>query len=310
MVFKTAEKTELNQISLTGMRAIVLIGLLIVKPRSLDEIRKAFISLGIMEQENSDDILRIDLNTIKVMGCEISRASQKTDYKYVLTKHPFTFKMQEDEVKVLKKVYNKVKESADISLLLDFDDFFKKVASFMDNQEIIEALAGVSILKYYNIDLIKDLMVDCKYKNKLELTYKKSTSQTESLKEIIPQEVVFKNDKVYVYAYDLNKQESIVLNLKRIKSIESRKPSDTAFAPKYRTVRFLYKDLKKEGLNKDEKVLETLENGQIVEGTYHNDFVATQRVLSMGAKCVVLEPVEFRNSVVEKIKEMRKIYER
>ena len=37
-MFKTAEKTGLNQISLTGLRALVFIGLLIVKPRSLEEI--------------------------------------------------------------------------------------------------------------------------------------------------------------------------------------------------------------------------------------------------------------------------------
>ena len=42
-MFKPADKTELNQISLTGMRAIVLIGLLIEAPRTLEEIREKFI---------------------------------------------------------------------------------------------------------------------------------------------------------------------------------------------------------------------------------------------------------------------------
>ncbi len=102
-MFKIADKTELNQISLTGVRGIVLAGLLIMQPRSLEEIRKAFIELNIMENENSDDILRIDLNTLKIMGCEISRASAKTGFKYVLGKHPFAFKIDDEEIVLLKK---------------------------------------------------------------------------------------------------------------------------------------------------------------------------------------------------------------
>ena len=55
-------KTDLNQISLTGVRALALIGLLIIAPRSLEEIRKSFINMHIMDNNHSDDILRIDLN--------------------------------------------------------------------------------------------------------------------------------------------------------------------------------------------------------------------------------------------------------
>ena len=102
-MLKTAEKTDLNQISLTGIRSLVLLGLLIEEPRSLEEIRESFINYKIMEEEHSNDILRIDLNTIKSMGCEISRPSPKTDFKYVLTKHPFSLKISKDEIFVLKK---------------------------------------------------------------------------------------------------------------------------------------------------------------------------------------------------------------
>ena len=83
-MFKPADKTELNQISLTGMRAIALIGLLVKAPRTLEEIRQKFIELNIMEPEHSDDILRIDLITLRTMGCEITKANVATDFKYIL----------------------------------------------------------------------------------------------------------------------------------------------------------------------------------------------------------------------------------
>ena len=68
-MLKLQEDVELRQISLTGTRALMLVGLLMKAPRSLEEIREAFIERKIMEPEHSDDILRIDLNTLRTMGC-------------------------------------------------------------------------------------------------------------------------------------------------------------------------------------------------------------------------------------------------
>ena len=49
-MFKVAEKTDLNQISLTGVRALIMIGLLIVEPRSLADIKNILVGLKIMEE--------------------------------------------------------------------------------------------------------------------------------------------------------------------------------------------------------------------------------------------------------------------
>ena len=76
-MFKPADKSELNQVSLTGLRGIVLLGLLIEAPRSLKEIREIFTELNIFEPEHSDDILRIDINTLKE---NIGNKSELCDY--------------------------------------------------------------------------------------------------------------------------------------------------------------------------------------------------------------------------------------
>ena len=110
MVFKPAVKSELCQVSLTGMRAIVLIGLLLQRPLSLEEIKEEFLNLNLVEEDSSTDIIRIDLNTLKTMGCEISRADKKTNGKFVLTKHPFLLDITSDEVLVFKKIYKKIKD--------------------------------------------------------------------------------------------------------------------------------------------------------------------------------------------------------
>ena len=161
-MFQHEIKDDLNQISLTGLRALVLIGLLINKPCSMDEIRGAFINYKIIDEKSSTDILRIDLNTIKHMGCEISRPSAKTDNKYVLTKHPFDLKITKEEILALKKVYKKIKEKANLSNLFAYDELFRKISDYVCEEDIKEQLLGISILKYYDIEEIKELVLDCK----------------------------------------------------------------------------------------------------------------------------------------------------
>lgn len=307
-MFKIAEKTELNQISLTGVRGIVLVGLLIIKPRSLEEIRQAFIELNIMEDENSDDILRIDLNTLKIMGCEISRASQKTDFKYVLGKHPFAFKIEDSEIMLLKKAYNQAKSHADIAGILGYDDLFRKIASRVCDEDKKEALLGISVLKRYDVQMLKDLLLDCAQGRTLSIVYKKPSSNIEENKEVVAQKLVFQNDKVYLYGYDLEKKDSVVLLVSRIKTILSRRLEKTEFEQNSVKVRFVLEASSFSELEEGEVILDNKDGSFVVEGNYHNDFLAVQRILSLGSKCVVTEPVEFKNTIVTKLKEMRKSY--
>lgn len=309
-VLKVTEKTELNQISLTGVRGIVLIGLLIAQPRSLEDIRKAFIELGIMEDENSDDILRIDLNTLKIMGCEISRASARTDFKYVLGKHPFAFNIEDYELCLLKKAYNTAKSKVDIFGMIAYDDLFKKIASRVCDEDKKEALLGISVLKRYDIQMLKDLLLDCSQNRTLRLMYKKIPTVSEEQKEIVAQKLVFQNDKVYLYGYDLEKEDSVVLLVSRIKSILARKLEKAKFNQTYTKVSFTLTTDNFIELQEDEAILSNTGNSYEIEGNYHNEFLAVQRILSFGPKCVVTEPVEFKNAVVAKLKEMRAVYEK
>ena len=307
-MFKAAEKTELNQISLTGIRALIMIGLLIKKPYSLEEIKQTFIDLQIMDKSHSDDIVRIDLNTIKLMGCEIERCSQKTNYKYVLLKHPFAFKIPEDELKVLKRVYNSIKEKASLQILLEYDEMFRMIALHICDEETKESVLGISVFKHYDVEVIKDLMRDCQENNTLDLTYKKAGSVVVERKQILAQELAFNNDKFYLYGFDLQKNEPTVLLVRNIESILTRKFEKLEIKKKQTVIKFVLKSIQADELEKNELIIEQCDNEVVVEGIYHNKFLATQRVLSFGDKCVVLEPLEFRNHIITKIKEMRDVY--
>lgn len=306
-MFKPADKSVINQISLTGMRAIVFMGLLIRAPRSFNEIRRALTELKIMEETSSDDILRIDLNTIKHIGCEISRCSAKTGYKYILTKHPFELKIPKEEIDVLKKVYNKIKSNTDIETLIKYHQLFQKISNHICDEKTKEALLGISSLRHYDIKIVKEFLADAKHKRRVSLVYKKPTYSKEYRKDIIVQNLIFENDKLHLHCYDIFNKKSIVLNLKRVVSVISRNFNSSNIESKTKKVIFFITDASI--LDVNEVVVETTPNGFIVEGEYHNDFIATQRILSFGSKCTVIEPIEFKRNIIEKIREMRKTYE-
>ena len=306
-MFKPANKAELNQISLTGMRGLVIVGMLMEAPQTLESIRAKLVELNLLENDHSNDILRIDLNTLRAMGCDITHANAKTDYKYVLKKHPFSLNISKDEVATIRKGFKKIKDSANISLLLRYDALFKKLAGYTDNNDIKEELYGLSALKSYNTELIKEMLDDCRNNIVLTLKYKNPSAEAESLKEILAQKVVFQNDKVYLYGYDINKKEAVILNMQRICSILSR-TRGSGIELESVCIKYFLKSFGVNILEENESIIETLSDGCIIEGRYHNEFVAVQRILSFGADCTVLEPSDFRDKIIQKLKSMRQNY--
>lgn len=307
-MLKIAENTELNQISLTGMRALVLLGLLMQAPRTLEEIRETFINLKIMEPEHSDDILRIDLNTLRAMGCEISRAGQKTDYKYVLEAHPFALNIIPEEVSMLKRIYKKVKGSSNIALLIKYDILFSKLANYVADSELKEALLGLSVLKSFDVNLVDELNEECKNNKILTILYKKPSAKNATEINLIAEKVVFHNDKFYLYGFDLLKKASVTLNIKRILAILSKRNNNEEFSSQQTVVTFRLQQFESTELEENERIIETQENSVIVEGKYYNEFLALQRLLSFGSKCIVIEPEEIRAKIIEKLKSIRRNY--
>ena len=308
-MFKKAEKEDLSQISLTGLRSLVMLGLLIQEPRSLEDIRNAFMEFNIMEGSNSDDILRIDLNTLKMMGCEISRADHRTNNKFVLLNHPFKIDITQEEFNVLKRAFNKIKENADISALIRFDSLFKKISEHLCDNDIKEQFFGLSVLKNYSLDIINELRFACKKKYEIKLIYREPIRKQEVEKEIIADKVALKNDKLYFYGVDKNTKQSVYLNIKRILKILSQKKNNDNITVEPVTIKFFVTEFGYSGLEDCETILSgDIAEGFIVEGKYYNEFYAIQRILSFGSKCKVLEPTDFKNKVLEILKKMRDVY--
>ena len=142
------------------------------------------------------------------------------------------------------------------------------------------------------------------------MIYKSPNSNNKSTKQIALNKLVYKNDKLYLYAYDLDKKEAVTLNIDRIIEILSREDNN-----EYRTdnldpitIQFRLKDFGVNGLEECENIVEIDKNGYIILGNYHNEFVAMQRILSFGSNCTVLNPEKFKKQLIETLKSMKEAY--
>ena len=308
MLGETA-KEDLCQISLTGIRSLVLLGFLIKAPMSLEEIKKAYIGLNIMEDNNSTDIIRIDINTLRNMGCTISRADKRTDNKFVLLDHPFKIDITEDEAAVIKQAFNRIKEKSDISVLMVYDKLFEKFVPHISNPKVQDILLSISPLKKYSPEMVEQLKNACENKTLVKLIYKAPTVKEAQEKEVYADRIALQNDKLYFYGVDKGSDKPIYLNIKRILKLLSSDKTDDYRKAEPIVVKFFLKEFGTSGLLDNEEIESgSMSEGFVICGKYHNSFFAMQRVLSFGAKCTVLEPEDFRNSVIEIIKRMRDSY--
>ena len=306
------EKTDFCQVSLTGLRAITMLGLLVEFPRTLEEIREKYLERKLIDPDNSDDIIRIDMNTLRTMGCEISRASSKTNYKYVLDKHPFGLNITSEQVSIIKRAYKSLKDGASINLLLKYDNLFTKISSYIFDEEIKEQLLGISVIKSLNKEQLEELVRDCKLQNTLCIKYKDMGNSEIKIKNITAQKIELRSDKIYLLGYDIDKQESVMLPLKRILQVVSRTKNNEELADtKPVEVKFFLKNFNSAGIEEDEKIIESHDDiSQIIKGKYHNEFIAVQRMLSFGSACIVLEPSHIKQKVIDKLLSTREIYEK
>ena len=308
-MFKIENKSDLNKISLTGARALSILGLLTKSPHSLEEIKNIFIENGITEKDSSDDIVRIDVNTLKHIGCEISRPSVSNKYKYVLNKNPFALKLNQTDIDILKKAYNKIKSTISIEKLVKYDIFFRKLANNITDTKTKDQILGISVLKFINTEILTSLLNDCAEKNIITLSYEAPARKTCLKKSIIADNIIFRNDKIYILGFEQNSKESSMLNIERIKKILSREhQNDKDFEKNNIIVRFKLKSFGVAGMDETEKIISATDDGYIIEGKYHNEFLAIQRLLSFGADCTVLEPEKIRQEIINKLLSIREIY--
>lgn len=302
---KIVSKEEFSPVA---ARILLVLIALLSGPKSYQELYQFIRECGLVNGAYSINTMRTDIATLKAAGCDIGKATKKNDYKYRLKSHPFSIKLDLNDTHFLKYAYDCIIKSATPETLLNYHYVFIKLARMVSDNSIKEVLLGISIFKRMDLSIVEDLVTDEKHNNKIQILY--SLKNKEVVYDITLEKVCIRSEKLYAFGYNHTLGKRTFLKLSKIKKIIAKFFDKNSKIGLDAYVKFKLSNVSQYSLEKNETIIETLGDGDdvIIEGRYYNDFIALQRILSFGDDCIVIEPIEMRECVIEKLLEIKELY--
>lgn len=305
--FLTNNTVSCNLMSLTGYRTLVILGALMESPKTNNEINQILLNDQYIQGKFSNDTLRLYINSLRQIGCEITRANKLNNNKYELVSHPFVYEIPKPQLKAISKLYKSIYDKIDIKEVIAIENFFEKLANSTATQDTKDALKSFSMLKGINKDMLTDLLVHCKNKNQIVFLYNSPRSGEKQI-EIVADKVAFKSGKLYLWGNNLIHKQYSYFAIERILKICSIKLLKNN--EEVQTVKVVY-----ELYNNDyeplasEKIIEKTDIKLVIETDSDNEFNLMQTLLYMADECKILQPQDFKEKLLAKLKTMEQIYE-
>ncbi len=308
--FSKTQKVTYNLMSFTAYKALVLFSLLSEGPKSYDEICDYFYNKTYLNEKISIDTLRVYINSLKRIGCEVKRV-RGTDKisRYFISASPFELKLTVEQLQSAVKVYKSIVKNIDIRDLISIENLFEKIGSYIDNQDFIADIKKVSMLKDVDKNILNELIECCERNEEVTITYNSPNSGEKQI-EILADKINIENGKIYLYGFGFEYMQYGSFLLSRIKKIDDIKPADK-IPENFRKIKVVY-ELK---CNPDyftpednEKIIKKTSDKLTIEVQTSNEFLLKQRLLGFGADCKILEPDDFKNSFIQLLKNMKAGY--
>lgn len=297
-----------NLMSLTGYRTLVILSALLESPKSNDEINECLFNNQYIKERFSGDTLRIYINSLRAIGCEITRADKSNSQKYRLVSHPFAYDIPKNQLNAISKLYKSTYDKMNLEEILLIEDFFSKLSSKLQNSFTKDYLKNISVIKNINRDLLDDLLKYCESKQQITFLYNSPRSGPKEI-TLVCDKLGFKSEKLYLYGNNLTHNEYsyfVVARILKICCINISK--DKIEYPSFKIIYQLYNH-DNYIPEPDEKIIESTNESLIIELTAKNEFLAMQRILFKTTDCKVLQPQEFKEKLLNKLIKMGEAYE-
>ncbi|OGI18095.1 MAG: hypothetical protein A2255_00930 [Candidatus Melainabacteria bacterium RIFOXYA2_FULL_32_9] len=302
-----------DSISVTAYRIISIFNMLVEAPYSDKEINERLQQDIIGARSLSQDTICIYINTLRALGCTISRPSKNNDYKYALKSHPFKLKLDDEEIFTLVEIRKYISTLDDWRLMINVDNLYNAILEYLDpedkkkfTQTMKDCLRDIEIT--HKTQLISLLEKYCSKKRTLMVNYL-SPETGEKTIEITADKLSYENGAFYLWG-SLAQDEIIYLRVDRIKEINAINIKNSRYTPQVYCVR--YKLTGFQALmftpNEDESIIEKSDKEIIVEAKIQNKFKFIQRALAYGSDCTVMSPENIRKEIVTKLKSIYNSY--
>jgi len=315
--FNHSNYKKLDNISLTAFRIIEILNGLLEAPLNDEEINER-LKENIEEARSlSRDTICIYINTLRAIGCEISRPSKNNDFKYVLKSHPFKITIEDSEIATIMEVRKYISTLGDWKLVIEIDDLFNEIINIIDPESKNKFLAErrTVLCRESSLDnILTELTLlesYCKQNKDIIVVYNSPHSGEKEI-YLNAERLTLENSSFYLWGYNYQRNETVYLRLDRIKeikavSLKEQTPNNKGIDVKYKlTGDSAFTFMADE--SQEEKVIHN-ENGElIIHAKVKNKFKFIQQMLAYGRDCTIISPKKFQKQILEKLKTMSYIY--
>lgn len=298
-----------NLMSFTGFKSILIFSLLLEGPKSYQELREFLQNHEYLHEKISVDAIRIYINSLREIGCNVIKKKYDGITKYSIDKHPFCLKLNDKQIKSLIKVYKAIVNSIEVTDLLALQQFFVKISEYVENDNLKMKLANISPIGNIDKSLINELLSYVNQNAEITIYYNSANSGKKNI-TLLADRLFIDNGKLYLAGYNSeynNYSNFLVSKIIKIVSVNLNKK--TLEIPNL-VVRYKYisDDNQKLKLLKNEILIEDNKDFQIIEISSKNKFEILQRIMSLSSNCTVISPDNFRQYVLSILKQMKEGY--
>ncbi len=305
--FLETNKVTCNLISLTGYRTLVILHSLLEGAKSADELNEILYNNQYIREKFSIDTLRLYLNSLRKVNCEIPKAHKKNGNQYSIINSPFELKISDSEFKALKGLISSISDKIELSELIKIEEFLLKISQNTNSEKTKNYINKLLIINKHDINLYKELNFHCRNKNKLKVLYNSPKSNKKFL-EIIADKLMVKENKLYFCGYILEYNEYAKLPISRILSVNEIKINVYCKEIEEQTIVCELKDFDYYP-KQNETIISSDNDKLIIKIQSKNEFETIQRIMSFKDKCKILSPENFKEKIRKEIEQTLKAYD-
>lgn len=305
----------LDNINSTAYKIISIFNMLLERPCSDKEINEKLLQDIVRDKSFSQDTICIYINTLREIGCSISRPSKSNGYKYILKSHPFKLELSDEEIDFLVEIKKIISVSENWKLILNIDTLIHDIQENLQAeqkkkfaQKQKDSLRSLEISK--QIQLINLLEQYCSKKRALVVGYDSLDTGNKDI-EITVDKLIYEGGALYLLGTNTENDETLCLRVDRITNVKTVNLRANKTESKVTKIHYQLKGLSAltYSPDHDEIVIEKKDKEVIIEVKTKSKFKIMQRILSYGSDCIVLSPDSFKNEVIAKFKSTLSTYQ-
>lgn len=307
----------------TAYRIFLLIQWLKEAALTYPQINERFLRHEKVKRAVSQDTLWLYINTLKQLGCEISRPSPSNQFTYRLKYHPFQVFLSDSDLQLMVGTLNQLDGQLDDMTYFYLCQWLKRLFENVSNSNrgslLVDYFPKLANLNLNRIEqIVCELQPYCEAETLLQIYYRNDPGQEPQEMVVLPKNIFHYQGQFYLNALSTRHSDGSMLRLDKItdlhpledegvlKELRDRKHQKTLVQ-----VQILNCQLRHyTPLADEEMVTPDPDNPAhlLVQIQTENPFLVKQKLLASGYLFKVLAPKTLQTQLQSTLEEMKALY--